>query len=154
MIDPISFLARKIALRKHISTVPTGLIPLKSIHRVTMLVDGMDTDSDSLRGMARRYFSSRGISLNTVFLQRSEVNWHGLPKHPDISNPDLFLSFVTTESFTADYIARCSTARFKVGRRQLDGDVFDVVIADPEGQLFPLQTKAFETVAELLSKVR
>lgn len=152
MTDPISLLARYISLRKHVSTVPTGILPLSKINRATVFVDSADYDSDPTRVAVQHFFSSRGIAVNIICPQKWDVNWHGWLKNPDNTDPDLFISLADYDNFASEYAARCSTAKFKVGRVQLRGNVFDMVLVIPEGQL-PLQHTIFEAITELLLKV-
>ena len=152
MTDPVSLIARKIKLRKHSSTVPTSLIPLSEVKRATVFVDSFDPDSDPACFSAKKFFSSRGISVNIICPQKWDISLFGWIKRLDESDPDLFVSLAWYDNFAAEYAARCSTARSKIGRRQLPGNVFDIVLTNPEDQL-PLQHKAFEDLMELLLKV-
>jgi len=152
MTDPISLLARIITLRKHCSTVPTGILPLSSVRRATVFVDSTDPDSDPTRYAVQHFFSSKGISVNIICPQKWDVNWHGWLKKPDTTDPDMFISLAYYDNFASEHAARCSTARFKVGRKQLKGNVFDMVLINPEDQL-TLQHNAFEAIIELLMKV-
>ena len=44
--------------------------------------------------------------------------------------PDLFISLIKKEEFPIEFMAKCSRARFKIGRRQLPGNTFDLVVSD------------------------
>jgi len=151
--DPISLLARKIALRRHESLVESCILPLSEIKRATVFVDSSDPDSDPTRKAVQDFFSSKGISVKIICPQKWDINWHGFLKQYDDSEPDLFISLAYYENFAAEYASRCSTARFKIGRRQLEGNVFDVVIYNPEDQL-PLQHVSFEAIRDFLLKVQ
>ncbi|MBQ1618249.1 MAG: hypothetical protein II095_01800 [Bacteroidales bacterium] len=53
-------------------------------------------------------------------------------------------------------MATCCAARFKIGRKQLPGNIFDLVITDqatPEGTSTP-EDEIFKSVKELLAKVK
>lgn len=153
MIDPISYIARKIRLHKYASTAPTRLLPLSEVHKATVFVDTTDSDSDQAAYVVKKFFGARGISVNVICPQKWDVSIFGWLKQLDNTNPDMFVCLAHYENFAAEYAARCSNATFKVGRRQLPGDVFDLVLSNPEDQL-PLQHKAFLQLMDLLTKIQ
>lgn len=140
-------------VKKHASSVPTAMIPLSEIHRATVFVDNTDPDCEPTCRVVRKYFDSVGIPVNVICPQKWDVCIFGWLKKKDTTNPDLFISLAYYDNFAAEYAARCSTARFKIGRMQLPGDIFDLVFTNPEGQL-PLQHEAFEALSELLPKIQ
>jgi hypothetical protein len=52
-----------------------------------------------------------------------------------------------------EYLIRTSGARFKIGRKQLGGDVFDVVLRDP-GDKTLSQLESFNAVKDFLLKIK
>lgn len=156
MIDPITLLVRKIALHKHHSTVPTGIIPLDQIRKATVFVDNLDADADHVEKTARQYFEKRNIDVRIINAKKWDIGIFGcLKRHKGEKDfgEDLFISTAYAYNFTAEYAARCSTARFKVGREQLQGNLFDIVIKDPEGQIIR-QPMAFKAIIDLLEKIQ
>ena len=67
--------------------------------------------------------------------------------------PDLFLSLMRNGGFAMEYLAKSSRARFKVGRAQLPGNTYDLVVADPEGKIVS-EAAALKTVFSLLEKIQ
>ena len=87
---------------------------------------------------------------------RKDLNWYGRPSRTNVSTmfgrkPDLFISLIPSDSFPIYYMAACSDAKCKIGRVQLPGDVFDIVIGGTEGVS---QLDTFASIKELLAKVK
>jgi hypothetical protein len=57
------------------------------------------------------------------------------------------------DGFTAEYLSRTVPARFKVGCRVLEGNVYDLVVAPPEGGAGG-QAAAFAAIRDILVKIR
>ena len=67
---------------------------------------------------------------------------------------DLFISLSDdSANFASEFEARCSPARFKVGRVRLTGDIFDLCVGLPEGGQAD-QAAVFETISEYLLKIK
>lgn len=155
-INPLTLLVRKIALRKKASTEPTRIIPLTELGKATVLVD-MDADADFVSRDVKKFFDAHNVPVQVMNLQKWDVNIFGMVKKNKMQemhdwDADLFISLAGPENFTAEYASRCSRARFKVGRYELPGNVFDIVIANREHQL-PRQQVAFATIVEYLLKI-
>lgn len=154
MFDCIKNVFRKRYLRRKKSNVETGFIPLSRINSSIVFIDSEDKHSDECKERVLAYFKSKGIkvdvfffdfskkskddrqitSLNTTVL-RKDLNWCGRPSKDKTNqmlqtNADLFISLLDNADFPIAYMAKCSTARFKIGRRQLSGSTFDLVIED------------------------
>ena len=70
--------------------------------------------------------------------------------------PDLFISLINKDDYPIQYMATCCEAKFKIGRKQLPGNVFDLVITEqktPDGASKP-EDEIFKSVKELLAKVK
>ena len=67
--------------------------------------------------------------------------------------PDLFISLLTTTDYPLEFMAKCSRAKFKIGRVQLPGDTFDLVVKDPEDRRYN-EAEVFRELAKFLAKVR
>jgi protein-tyrosine phosphatase len=66
--------------------------------------------------------------------------------------PDLFISLLPNAIYPLEYMARCSRARFKAGRQQLPGNVFDLVVMDPADKTLS-QLEAFREIVKMLETV-
>ena len=162
MTDPSSYIARKIAIKKHASTVPTGIVPMSQIRRATVFIDSFDADASPTRKAVKDYFDPLGIAVKIICPQKWDINLFGWlkperpldGKDPGEWNEDLFISMTNDDKFFAsEYAARCSKAKFKVGRRQLKGKVFDLVVTNPEDKL-PLQHVVFKCIVDYLNKIQ
>ena len=50
-------------------------------------------------------------------------------------------------------MARTSTAKFKIGRKQMEGNLFDLVINDPEDKPIS-QMESFKAIQSYLTKIQ
>lgn len=147
---------RKQALKKYSSTVPTGIIPLSRIKTAVTFIDVEDTSFDTCKTQIMAFYREHNIkgeiffldfrkidngerlitSIQTTILRR-DLDWTGKPNKEKINimsgnNPDLFISLVRSTDFPIEFMAKCSQARFKIGRIQLPGNTFDIVLSDHE----------------------
>ena len=160
MKNPILALARAIAAWRGRSEVPTGLIPLKKVRRATVFVEALQAEEDPERisRAVSQYFAYMEIPVRILCPGKEDLNWMGYRKSAlraaDPDPEDLFISLARSpENFASEYEARCSRARFKVGRCQLPGDVFDLVVAE-SGDTRASQTAAFSSIKDYLTKIR
>ena len=158
MLGFIKNIFRRRYLRKAISTNPTGLHPLSEIKSVSIIIDMEDSGADECKEKAISVFKSLGIrtsvyffdfskkdederqttSLNNTIL-RSDLNWCGRPSAEKLS------MLVQEDS--------CSPSRFKIGRCQLPGRTFDLVIEDSPSQAYtPVQ--AFAEITKYLETIK
>lgn len=161
MTDPLSFIVRKIALHKRASRKQTAILPLSEVRKATVYVDNFDYDADPTRQCVKNTFDALNIPVKIICPQKWDINIFGLLKPerpldgkiPEKWDEDLFICMANDDSFAPEYASRCSTATFKVGRRQLKGDVFDLVLKDPIDKI-PLQHNVFLSIMELLKKIQ
>ena len=176
MLEFIKNIIRKRHLRRWGSTAATGLVPLERIHTAAILINAEDNNSDLCKETVTSYFRKKGIkpevfffdfskkskeerqitSLNTTVL-RKDLNWCGRPSRDKVSQmlqtkADLFISLIDNTDFPIEYMAECSTAVFKIGRRQLRGRTFDLVVEDsPTGSYS--QSQAFGEITRYLGTI-
>ena len=161
MKNPILTLYRRIVLQRDRSHVPTKLIPLSKIKRAAVYVDGMAEGEDtmSVRRAVQQYFDYHSIPVTILYPQKGDFNLFGRLKNRvrgtrEFRKEDLFISLASSpENFAAEYEACCSTARFKVGRCNLPGYVFDLVVADPQEDE-ATQAAAFAAIKDFLDKIQ
>lgn len=158
LIENIKGYLRSRVLRKYSSTVPTKITPLSQIRTAVAVIDVEDTSYDRCKESLLAFFREHGIKgeifyfdfreitsqdrlitsiTNTVL--KKDLNWYGRPsaesmKYLDDFHPDMFISLIRGTDFPIEYMARHCTAKFKVGRTQLDGDVYDLVVSDPQSR--------------------
>ena len=159
MNNPILQVLRWWALRRHRSTAPTSLLPMKEVRRAAVFIDGLAGGEDpAVTGrLIQRKLADRGIEVQLLCAQKQDLDWLGRLKDAQrgAGGEDLFLSMSTrADCFAAEYEARCRTARFKVGRRPLDGGIYDLVVADPEPTEPQGDAQAFASILEILDKIQ
>ena len=161
MKNPILILIRRVALRRGRSKVPTSLLPLKKVQSATVFVDttGGENTTPVLRAV-QQFFEYQGIPVHVFCPEKRDINLVGRMKnrlrgsHRHPRQEDLFISLAASpENFAAEYEARCSTARCKVGRFQYPDNVFDLVVTAPDGSE-PSQSAAFSAIKDFLTKIR
>lgn len=177
MFEFVKDIFRKSSLKKNASTVETGFLPLNRIRSYVAVIDVEDTSFDACKTAIMNYFRSHNIN-GCVFFQdfrkigsedrlitsiqttitRKDLDWLGRPNKYKLNvlkemNPDVFISLINDPGFAVEYMARTSNARFKIGRKQLPGNLFDLVIKDPaEKDLSQLQS--FQAMKEYLNRIQ
>ena len=173
----IQELFRRYSLKRHASQDPTGLMPLEAVRSAVAFIDVQDTSFDRCKQALMNFFRERGIKFDIFFFDfrklsqgerlitsitttvlKKDLNWYGKPSPEKMKlmlegEPDMFLSLLPENSFPLEYMARCSHARFKVGRRQLPGGVFDLVVLDPSGQKLS-EEEAFRSIITYLERIK
>lgn len=177
MFDFIKSYFRKRSLRKHSSTVPTGIVPLADIRSYVAIIDVEESTFDSCKTAIMNFFRAHNIK-GCVFFQdfrkigsedrlitsiqttitKKDLDWIGRPSRYKLNvleeqAPDLFISLVKDPDFSIEYMARTSKARFKIGRSQLGGNIFDLVISDPAGKNVS-QMECFSVIKSYLTKIQ
>ncbi len=177
MLEGIKDFFRKKSLRKHRSTVPTMIMPLGQIRSAVAFIDVEDTSFDTCKQALMAFYRENNIkgeifffdfrklgegerlitSITTTVL-KSDLNWFGKPKKEKMdlmseSRPDAFISLMKSDQYPLEYMAACSEAKFKIGRKQLAGNVFDLVISDPSGRDLS-EAEAFLAMKAFLNKIK
>lgn len=156
MIDPVRYIARRIALKKHSSTVPTHIIPVSQMRNVTVMIDAMDPDIESTKKDVRKFFEPYGVQVFFLTPMKWDINLMGWMKKKSRCPggvervEDTFISLIgDPDFFAAIYELRCSRAEFKVARFQIEGDVVDLSLFDPQSSI-PRSPQAFAAIKDLL----
>ncbi len=177
MFNFVKNIFRKRSLRRHASTVPTEILPLSKIKTYVAIIDVEDSSFDACKSTIMNYF--RGMDINgAVFFQdfrkigsedrlitsiqttitKKDLDWLGRPNKYKMGvleerAPDVFISLIKEPDFAIEYMARTSKARFKIGRKQLGGDLFDLVVSDPAGKDLS-QLDSFNAMKNYLGKIQ
>ena len=177
MFEFVKNIFRKRSLKKHCSDVPTEILPLNQIKSYVAVIDVEDSTFDACKTNIMNYF--RGMDIRgAVFFQdfrkigsedrlitsiqttitKKDLDWLGRPNKYKMGvlaeqNPDVFISLIKEPDFAIEYMARTSKARFKIGRKQLGGDLFDLVVSDPAGKNVS-QLDSFNAMKVYLGKIR
>ena len=176
ILNFIKSIGRKYALAgKEKDSSKTGIIPLERIRTAAVFLDADVPGSVNRVKQIYDYFNKKGISatvfaislgqqffsegmLKAVFIHKENLSWCDCPKqgrrHPSLNvGEDLFISLLPVDSFPVEYAARCSGAQFKVGRKQLPGDVYDLVISEPAG-VHVNQIQAFDNIMKFIEIIQ
>ena len=175
----IDFLRNR-ALKKHGSQVRTNITPLNDIHTAVVFIDVEDTSFDECKKDIMAFFRENSIKGEIFFFDfrkigdterlitsitntvlKKDLNFFGKPAREKLdlmlaAKPDLFISLINKDDYPIQYMATCCEAKFKIGRKQLPGDIFDLVITeqeDAEGASTP-EDEIFKSVKSLLAKIK
>lgn len=159
MIDPVRYIARKIALKKHSSTVPTHIIPVSQMRNVTVMIDAMDPDLEFTKKDVKKFFEPYGIKPFFLTPMKWDINLMGWLKTKFRCpggverTEDTFISLIgDPDFFAAVYELHCSKAEFKIARFQVPGNVVDISLFDPESSI-PRSPQAFAAIRDILMKI-
>lgn len=173
MLESLKSALRKRALRRHVSAVPTGIVPLGKVRKVTVFMDAGQEDASGCVKAVREWFGGKGKDLRIYALAPSKdtppvdgaLNLRPASldllgrvrrskKVPAVDGEeDLFISLFDGDPFAVEYAAVSSGASFKVGRVQLPGDVYDLVVNAPEGENCT-QEAAFAEIVKLMGIIK
>lgn len=146
MLDALKRSLRRRALAK-CAPVPTGIAPLKGLGSAVVLYDPVEEGSAEAAERLAAFLKDSGIAPELYPIEEGNLNFYGKTKKtaPQVPQTDLLISLVSGENFAEEYESRRSPARFKVGRRQLEGGLYDLVVAPPVWR----ETAPAEVVAEM-----
>lgn len=175
----IDFLRNR-SLKKHGSQIHTNIAPLKDIRTAVTFIDVEDTSFDNCKKDVMAFYRENGIKgeifyfdfrkigdaerlitsiTNTVL--KKDLNFYGKPSKEKLglmleAKPDLFISLIGKDDFPIQYMATCCEAKFKIGRKQLPGNIFDLVISDQkdaDSKSLP-EDEIFRSMKALLAKIK
>ena len=179
MFDSILNFFRKRRIRKYASDIETGLVPMSEISTVNVIVDVEEPGFDELKENILAWGRSAGVKLNIYFFDfrrigkdellltsitntilKKELDWVGMPDLKKVSGlidekSDLFISMVDNRDFPIDFLARCTKARFKIGRCEYEGHPYDMILAG--GETTDLRSEArqiFAAITDFLTKIK
>ena len=126
MLEGVKGFFRSRALAKYASTEPTRITPIGKIRSAVAFIDVEDTSFNECKVALMNFFRERDIKGDIFFFDFRKLT----------EGERLITSITTTvlrkDDFPIHFMAAASKAHFKVGRVQLPGNVFDVVVSDPE----------------------
>ena len=133
-------IARFLLMRRHRSKSPTGILPMEEVRSAVVFRDPKEPCPDR---DIKRFFDSYNIPYRIISEFDRDVR----------SNEDLFISITAKTSVSERYAASSSRARFKVGRRPVGHNVYDIVLTNP-GELYKSESVAFAAICDFLRMVR
>jgi hypothetical protein len=177
MLDPVKNLMRRHCLKKNASDVPTGITPLRDIHSAVAFIDVEDTSFHDCKNRILQFYrehqmkgeifffdfrklgeGERLITSITTTILKKDLNWFDKPDNEKVAimlsgEPDLFISMIPGDSFPLEFMAKCCKARFKIGRKQLPGDTFDMIFTDNPDKPSS-QDEVFRKMEQILLKIQ
>ena len=179
MFENILGFFRKRKIKKYISDIPTGILPLSEISTVNVVIDVEEPEFDVLKEEILAWGRKQGIKVNIYFFDfrklgqeellltsitttiiKKELDWLGTPDLSKISAlleepSDLFISLIENGNFPIEFVSKCTKARFKIGRQSFPGHAYDMVISgSPTEDLRSDVRRIFAGMTEFLEKVR
>ena len=164
MVDSVKSFFRKKYLKKFESKAPTGILPMSQVKSAVAFIDVEDTSFDACKiALQAFYFRKIGseerlITSITNTVLKKDLDWCGKPSREKIdlmlgTEADLFISLIRGTDYPLEFMAKCSQAKFKVGRVQLPGNTFDLIVSDPAER--PLNEKeSFDAMRQFLAKIK
>ncbi|MBP5635944.1 MAG: hypothetical protein J6X25_00280 [Bacteroidales bacterium] len=177
LTEKVKQLFRRGSLKKYSSAEPTGFMPLEEVHSAVAFIDVVDTSFNECKQALLAFFRENNIkgdifffdfrkldqgerlitSITTTVLKK-DLNWFGKPSQEKVNlmlagEPDLFISLIPNADFPIEFMANCSHARFKTGRVQLPGNVFDLVVKDPADRSLS-EAEFFTELYKLLRRIK
>ena len=132
-----------LCLRRHRSDVPTGLVPLSDISTAVIFMDCPEDLLESQKIGIMGFFKHHGITVSFLYADDEELR----------TSSDLFISLSVQGGINERYAAVSSTARFKIGRHQLKGDVYDFVVTDGAPEPVPA-LDAFKVIEHFILNIQ
>lgn len=179
MIDTIKDLFRKRKLKKYVSDVPTGFLPMSEIYTVNVMIDVEEPGFDALREDILAWGRSIKAKVNIYFFDfrrlgkdellltsiqttilRKELDWTDAPDVKKVANlleeqSDLFISMIDNGDFPIEFLSKCARARFKIGRKGFEGHAYDMVVTGGEtAELRSDSRKIFAAIKDFLTKIQ
>lgn len=179
MFGLIRSLVRKNRLKKYSSNIPTGFIPMSEVRTINVIIDVEEPGFDDLKEDILAWGRAVGIRPNIYFFDfrklgkeellltsitstiiRKELDWTGMPSFDKVAplvneKSDLFISMIDNEDFPIDFLARCTKARFKIGRHAYEGHPFDMILSGGEtAELRSDARQIFKAITEFIIKIK
>ena len=179
MFEAIKNILRKRKLGKFVSNVPTGFLPLDKITTVNVVVDVEEPGFEALKEDILSWGRQTGLKVNIYFFDfrrldkeellltsiqttiiKRELDWIGTPDLSKVigllgETSDLFISMVDNGNFPIDFLSKCAKARFKIGRTEYKGHVYDLVISGNQtAELRSDSRRIFAAMTDFLTKIK
>ena len=166
-------------IRKYTSDVETGFIPLSEISSINVIINVEEPGFEELKDDILAWGKSVGKKVNIYFFDfrklgkdellltsiantilKRELDWTGMPDFAKIGplveeKSDLLISMIDNHEFPIDFLAKCTKARFKIGRHGYDGHPYNMTIAGGEtAELRSDARQIFSAITEFITKIK
>ena len=178
MFESVKNFFRRRKIKKYSKSISTSLLPVSDISTVNVIIDVEEAEYDILKENILSWGRSQGMKVNIYFfdfrklgkdellltsiqttIARRDLNWIGMPAYEKVSSliedkSDLLISLINNGDFPVDFIAKCSRARFKIGRKAYPGHVFDLIISGKQtDNLRSGGCQVFAGIVDFLGKI-
>lgn len=158
MFPLIKYILRLRTLRENASHIPTKAFPLRNAKSAIVFLDSSAYDHKATADRIKTFFELRHIDSVTIAPGPDDVNWYGKPKDYirdmlEAGENSIYISLIASNNYTATFCAMKSTARFKIGREQIRGHIFDLLVTgntENRGS----QTEAFNYIIKLIEQIQ
>ena len=179
MFEVIKRFFRDRKLRKHVSDIPTGFLPMSEISTVNVVIDVEEPGFDLLKEDILSWGRTSGAKVNIYFfdfrklgkdelllttidktLLRSGLDWLGTPNVTKLTSlleekSDLLISMIDNGNFPIEFLSKCANARFKVGRYAFKGHAYDLIVSGAINEdLRSDSRRIFQEITEFLLKIK
>ncbi len=162
MKNPFVLLFRYCSLQRNKSTVPHAIRALDEAKSVVVVLDPLALPADLSKAEEdiRAFFASKHIETTVLCPKKENVNWGGFIKRKirapkgKLRNEDVFISLASTDvCYAAEYEARCSPAKFKVGINNTKWELFDMIVTPPADKKASQMT-LFSAIKQYISTIQ
>ena len=136
-------LIRRLCLRSHRSHTATGVIPLSEVFSVVVYTDDSEAGLEPLKVNIKTFFAKGGAVVRFVRADDDDLR----------TTSDVFIALNSVPSIDERYAAVCSGARFKIGRHQFPGQIYDLVVTDHGEEPAPA-SEAFALIQKLITSIQ
>lgn len=179
MFGLIRNLVRRKRIQKHASDIATGLVPMSQISSVNVIIDVEEPGFDELKEDILIWGRNTGMKVNIYFFDfrrlgkeellltsitntilRRELDWTGMPELTKVAplleeESGLFISMIDNGDFPIDFLARCTRARFKIGRHEYEGHPFNMILSGAETtDLRSEARQIFAAITDFITKIK
>jgi hypothetical protein len=118
-------------------------MPLSEVYSVVVFTDDAEAGLEPLKVAIKSFFAKGGAVVRFIRADDEDLR----------TSSDMFVALNSRPSIDERYAAMSSGARFKIGRHQFPGQVYDLVVADP-GEEPASATEAFTLIQQLITSIK
>lgn len=172
-------IVRNKRIRKYASNIETGFIPLSEINSINVIINVEEPGFDELKDDILSWGKTIGKKINIYFFDfrklgkdellltsiantiiKRELDWTGMPDFAKIGplveeKSDLLISMIDNHDYPIDFLARCTKARFKIGRHAYEGHPYNMTIVSREAEELRSEARQiFSAITEFITKIK
>ena len=177
MFEAIKRYLRKTCLKKQQSKLTTAILPMRELNSAITFIDAEDPSFNLCKEKISDFYKENNLIGKIFFFDlrklekeqpyktnveetviRGDLNWYDKPRGEKIDRMlfdsyDVLISLVNRNDFPLEFMTRCTNAKFKIGRQQINGTAFDLVITAPSDKRVT-GAESFEAMREFLTMIK